>query len=76
MLYNVPGRTGSNMDAHTILRLAHDFPDRILGVKEASGNLTQVMDILSGKPDGFLLVSGDDSITLPMISAGATGSSV
>jgi 4-hydroxy-tetrahydrodipicolinate synthase len=73
MLYNVPGRTGSNMDAHTTLRLAHDFPDRILGVKEASGNLTQVMDIVSGKPDGFLVVSGDDSITLPMISAGADG---
>jgi len=73
MLYNVPGRTGSNMDAHTTLRLAHDFPDRIVGVKEASGNLTQVMDIVSGKPDGFLVVSGDDSLTLPMISAGADG---
>jgi len=73
MLYNVPSRTGSNMDANTILRLAHDFQDRIVGVKEASGDLTQVMDIVAGKPDGFLVVSGDDSITLPMISTGADG---
>jgi len=73
MLYNVPSRTGSNMDANTILRLAHDFQDRIVGVKEASGDLNQVMDIVAGKPDGFLVVSGDDSITLPMISTGADG---
>jgi len=73
MLYNVPSRTGSNMDAHTILRLAHDFQDQIIGVKEASGDLTQVMDILAGKPRDFLMVSGEDSITLPMISAGANG---
>ncbi len=73
MLYNVPSRTGSNINADTILRLAHDFQDRIVGVKEASGDLTQVMDIVAGKPEGFLVVSGDDSITLPMISAGADG---
>ena len=73
MLYNVPSRTGSNMDANTILRLAHEFQDRIVAVKEASGDLAQVMEIVAGKPEGFLVVSGDDSLTLPMISAGADG---
>jgi len=73
MLYNVPGRTGSNMAASTSLRLANEFGERIIGIKEASGDLIQVMDIVAGKPEGFLVVSGDDSLTLPMISAGAEG---
>lgn len=73
MLYNVPGRTGSNVAANTTLRLATDFQGSILGIKEASGDFTQIMDIMAGKPDGFLVVSGDDSITLPMISAGCDG---
>ena len=73
MLYNVPGRTGSNMSSNTMLRLAHDFSGTIVAVKEASGNFEQVMEVLKDRPDNFLLVSGDDSITLPMISAGADG---
>ena len=73
MLYNVPGRTSSNMVAETTLRLASDFQETIIGIKEASGNFTQVMDIIAEKTDGFLVVSGDDAITLPMISAGGDG---
>lgn len=73
MLYNVPGRTSSNISAETSLRLATDFQETIVGIKEASGDFTQVMDILSGRPDGFLVVSGDDAITLPMIASGADG---
>jgi 4-hydroxy-tetrahydrodipicolinate synthase len=73
MLYNVPGRTSSNIAADTTLRLANDFPDKIVGIKEASGDFTQLMDILSDRPEGFLVVSGDDAITLPMISAGGDG---
>lgn len=73
MLYNVPGRTGSNISAETVLRLSHDFSDTIIAVKEASGNFQQVMDIIRGKPENFLVVSGDDSISLPMISAGGDG---
>lgn len=73
MLYNVPGRTASNISAETTLRLASDFGGTIIGIKEASGNFEQVMDILQKRPDGFLVVSGDDSITLPMIAAGGDG---
>lgn len=73
MLYNVPGRTGSNMAAETTLRLASDFQGTLIGIKEASGNFTQLMDILAEKPEDFLVVSGDDAITLPMISAGGSG---
>jgi 4-hydroxy-tetrahydrodipicolinate synthase len=73
MLYNVPGRTGSNMSAGTACRLAFDFPDTVLGVKEASGNFEQVMELIRERPEGFLVVSGDDSMTLPMIAAGGDG---
>jgi 4-hydroxy-tetrahydrodipicolinate synthase len=73
MLYNVPGRTGSNMSASTVLRLANDFPDTIVAVKEASGNFEQVMEILKDKPRQFQVVSGDDSITLPIIALGGSG---
>lgn len=73
MLYNVPGRTGSNLSSETTLRLASDFQGTIAAVKEASGNFEQIMEILRDRPEGFLVVSGDDSITLPMIGAGADG---
>jgi len=73
MLYNVPGRTGSNVSAETVLRLASDFAGTIIGVKEASGNFEQVMEIIQKRPEGFLVVSGDDAITLPMIAAGGDG---
>lgn len=72
ILYNVPGRTGCNMLAETTLNLANDF-DNIVAVKEASGNMEQIMNIIRDKPDGFLVISGDDSITLPLIAAGADG---
>lgn len=72
ILYNVPGRTGSNMTAETTLRLAHDFKN-IIGVKEASGNFDQFNRIIKEKPADFLIISGDDPITLPMISMGAVG---
>ena len=73
MLYNVPGRTGSNIQAETVLRLASDFPGTIVGVKEASGDFEQLMDIMDRREDGFLVVSGDDAITLPMIASGGDG---
>ena len=72
ILYNVPGRTGCNMTAETTLNLASDF-DNIIGVKEASGNFEQIMTIIQNKPEGFLVISGDDLITLPMIACGADG---
>ena len=73
MLYNVPGRTSSNISAETCIRLANDFQENIIGIKEASGDFIQVMDILVERPQGFLVVSGDDAITLPMIAAGGDG---
>jgi len=73
LLYNVPGRTASNISAETALRLATDFEGTIIGVKEASGNFEQVMEIIHKRPEGFLMVSGDDAITLPMIAAGGDG---
>jgi 4-hydroxy-tetrahydrodipicolinate synthase len=72
ILYNVPGRTGANMSAETTLKLAHEFSN-IVAVKEASGNLTQIMKIIKDRPDHFLVISGDDALTLPMIAAGANG---
>jgi len=72
ILYNVPGRTGLNMTAETTLRLAHELPN-IVGVKEASANLEQIMTILRGRRRGFLVLSGDDAWTLPLIAAGADG---
>ncbi len=72
ILYNVPGRTSSNMSAETTLRLAHDF-DNIIAVKEASGNQEQVMKIINERPEGFLVISGDDNLTLPIIACGGNG---
>ncbi|MBI5021272.1 MAG: 4-hydroxy-tetrahydrodipicolinate synthase [Ignavibacteriales bacterium] len=72
IMYNVPGRTASNMDASTTIRLAKDFPN-IVGIKEASGNFGQIMEILKNRPDGFAVWSGDDAITLPLITLGADG---
>lgn len=72
ILYNVPGRTSMNMTSQTILRLAHDFKN-IIAVKEACGNLVQAMEVLKDKPSDFAVISGDDALTLPMISVGAVG---
>lgn len=72
ILYNVPGRTASNMLASTTLRLAHDF-ENIIAIKEASGDLGQCMEIIQKKPLGFELISGDDYLTIPLISIGAAG---
>ena len=72
VLYNVPGRTGVNMKAETTVRLAHDCPN-IVGIKEASGSLEQVDEIIKNKPDKFDVISGDDALTFPMIACGAAG---
>jgi 4-hydroxy-tetrahydrodipicolinate synthase len=72
VLYNVPGRTSSNISAETTLRLARDFAN-VVAVKEASGNLAQIMEILRGRPEGFLVLSGDDALTFAMIALGADG---
>jgi len=72
ILYNVPGRTGSNVLPETTLRLAHDV-ENIIGVKEASGNMEQIMQIIHHRPEGFIVLSGDDAITLPLMAAGADG---
>lgn len=72
ILYNVPGRTASNMSAETICRLANDF-DNIIGIKDACGNFEQFNQILRDKPADFILISGDDPITLPMMAMGAAG---
>ena len=70
--YNVPGRTGVNMTAQTTLRLAREF-ENIIGIKEASGNITQMDDIIKNKPEDFMVISGDDGITFPLITLGAVG---
>jgi 4-hydroxy-tetrahydrodipicolinate synthase len=72
ILYNVPGRTGSNISAETTIRLARECKN-VGGIKEASGNMVQAMHILKNKPDDFLVVSGDDHIALPLIACGADG---
>lgn len=72
ILYNVPGRTASNMSASTTLRLAHDF-ENVIAVKEASGDLGQVAQIIKGKPEGFAVISGDDPLVTPHISVGGDG---
>jgi 4-hydroxy-tetrahydrodipicolinate synthase len=72
VIYNVPGRTSANISAATTLRLARDL-ENIVAVKEASGNLTQIMEILRDRPAGFRVLSGDDSFTFPLISLGADG---
>ena len=72
IIYNVPSRTGSNISAETVLELAHESK-KFLGVKEASGDMNQLLKIAAGKPEHFLLISGDDALTLPMISLGGAG---
>lgn len=72
ILYNVPGRTGSNMSPATTVRLAKDFKN-IVATKEASGSFAQFNEILRDKPEDFLLISGDDPVTLPMVALGAAG---
>ncbi len=72
LLYNVPGRTGRNINAGTTLRLAHEVPN-IVGIKEASGDMTQCMEILRDAPAEFLVVSGDDMLALPQIACGMRG---
>ena len=72
VLYNVPGRTGVNLKAETTVRLAKDCPN-IVAIKEASGSLEQVDEIIKNKPDSFDVISGDDALTFPMIACGAAG---
>lgn len=72
ILYNVPGRTGANINSDTTLRLAHDF-DNIIAMKEASGNMEQCMEILAGAPPEFSVVSGDDILTYPLMALGFDG---
>lgn len=72
LLYNVPGRTGSNLTAETTLRLANEC-ENIAGIKEASGNMIQCMHILKSRPEDFLVVSGDDHLALPLIACGMDG---
>lgn len=72
MLYNVPGRTQSNMAWETVIKLAQDSP-KIIGIKEASGNLIQATRIIKNKPANFIVTSGDDEVALPMIAAGGDG---
>jgi 4-hydroxy-tetrahydrodipicolinate synthase len=72
IVYNVPGRTGSNLTAATTLRLANEVKN-VVGIKEASGNMIQCMHILRNRPEDFLVVSGDDHITLPLIACGMDG---
>lgn len=72
VMYNVPGRTGVNLTAETTLTLANECPN-IIGIKEASGNIQQVMEILRNRPAGFRVISGDDALTYPLITLGADG---
>jgi len=72
ILYNVPGRTGVNMSAETTLRIAKDF-ENVIAVKEASGDITQMDDIIKGKSDNFDVISGDDGVAFPLITLGAIG---
>ncbi len=72
ILYNVPGRTASNMLPATVIRLAKDFKN-IVAIKEAAGDIVQAMKLIQNAPEGFLVISGDDMITLPMVLAGGAG---
>lgn len=72
VMYNIPGRTGVNMTAETTLRLARECKN-IIAVKEASGNLSQMAYILRDRPEGFLVISGDDNLTLPLMAMGGDG---
>jgi len=72
ILYNVPGRTGVNMTAETTLRIAKEF-ENVVAIKEASGDMTQMDDIIKNKPENFEVISGDDGVTFPLITLGAIG---
>jgi 4-hydroxy-tetrahydrodipicolinate synthase len=72
IIYNVPGRTSCNISSDTCLELAHAF-DNIVAVKEASGDISQIMKIIKGKPENFNVISGDDMMTIPIIAAGGIG---
>jgi len=72
ILYTVPGRTSSNISASTTLRLAREVPN-IIGIKEASGNFDQIYQVIKNRPENFLVLSGDDGLTLPLLAAGADG---
>lgn len=72
IVYNVPGRTGSNMDAETTLKIARELPN-VIAIKEASGNLAQCSRIIKAKPEDFLVISGDDALTLPFMAIGGDG---
>lgn len=72
ILYNVPGRTASNMLPSTVIKLANDFKN-VIAIKEAAGDIVQAMKLIQNKPEGFLVISGDDMITLPMVLAGGAG---
>ena len=72
LLYNVPGRTSSNISSVTTLRLANEISN-IVGIKEASGNMEQIMNLIANKPEDFLVISGDDALTLPHIAVGGDG---
>jgi 4-hydroxy-tetrahydrodipicolinate synthase len=72
MVYNVPGRTGSNINADTLIRMADEIPN-VQAVKEASGNMAQIMDLLKNRPSHLSVMSGDDAFTLPMMALGADG---
>ena len=73
IMYNVPGRTGVNMTPELTLRLAKDFPDKLVAIKEASGNLAQMETIIKDKPADFLVISGDDGLAFPLITLGGAG---
>ncbi len=72
IIYNVPGRTSCNISSDTCLELAHEC-ENIVAVKEASGDMSQIMRIIKGKPENFIVVSGDDALTIPVIAAGGSG---
>lgn len=72
ILYNIPGRTGANLAAETTIRIAREVPN-VIGIKEASGNIAQIEAIVKGAPEGFLVISGDDAMVLPLVSIGGHG---
>lgn len=73
ILYNIPGRSGVNMLPDTIIRLAREYPDKVIGVKEASGNMEQITQVITRRPNGFLVLSGDDSLAHSVIGRGGDG---
>ncbi len=73
LLYNVPSRTGVNMSAKTSIEIARAFPEKVVGIKEASGIASQMIELLRDRPEGFAVISGDDVLTVPLISLGGDG---